>query len=258
MSYLLLALALLVGVASPARRGGVPTARTSGAQRIVRILPVAAGGAAVLFLIAGRVSIVFAVIAAASTAAYLLDEARRAQRSRSIEVVTTTILGLVVADLRAGALVGQAFARAASAVPDSAPAELHRCFSTLAQHISRGAPGHKVLITVPELTGLSRIWELAETHGLPAAPLLEQARARLTVRARHRSATAASLQGPQATAVILSALPLAGIALGSGMGANPLGLLLSGGLGGTLLVTGVSLICGGLLVSRALIARASS
>lgn len=249
-----MAMALLVGTGAPAARLGPRDTR----RHRVRLLPVLVPAAAVLFLLAGRGTVMIAALVALATAAFLIEDARSSRRARNIENATTTILGLVVADLRAGALLGPSFARAAGALPDSAPKELARCFSTAAHHISRGGEGHVVLATVPELSALSRIWALADTYGLPAAPLLEQARARLTARARHRSATTASLQGPQATAVILSALPLAGIALGSGMGSNPLGFLLSGGLGGVLLLTGVALICGGLLISRALIARASA
>lgn len=257
MTPMLLAAALLVGTGSPATRLGRGGPQRRG-QHLLRLVPVIVGVSALLFFLAGRATLVFAILMAVSTVAFLIDRTRANRRARNIEAATTTILGLVVADLRAGALLGPSFARAAGSLPDSAPKELERCFTTAAHHISRGGEGHVALSTVPELGALARIWALADTHGLPAAQLLEQARERLTAKARHRSATTASLQGPQATALILSALPLAGIALGSGMGANPVHFLLSGGLGGILLLTGVGLICGGLLISRALIARASA
>lgn len=254
----LAALALLVGTGAPAARLGAPRAPATRVQGARRLVPVAAGLATLLFLAAGRATIVFAALIAVTTAAIIIDGHRGARRSRGIEAATITLLGLVVAELRAGALIGDAFARCAQALPDTAPADVRHRFSTIARLTAGGAAGHTALSDIPELTGLARIWEVAHTHGLPAAPLLEQARLRLSARARHRCATTASLQGPQATAAILSALPLAGIALGSGMGASPLTFLLSGGIGGLLLVTGVGLICGGLLVSRAIISRASA
>lgn len=257
MTPVLLAAALLVGTGSPATRLGRRDPGQRG-NRLARVAPALAGLVLLLFFLAGRATVVLSALTVLATAAFLIDRARASRRARNIESATTTVLGLVVADLQSGALLGPSFARAAGSLPDSAPKELERCFTTAAHHISRGGEGHVALAAVPELGAVSRIWALADTHGLPAAPLLEQARARLVARARHRSATTASLQGPQATALILSALPLAGIALGSGMGANPLDFLLSGGVGGFLLLGGVALICGGLLISRALITRASA
>jgi len=86
---------------------------------------------------------------------------------------------------------------------------------------------------------------------------VEQARLRLDARLRHRAATTATLQGPQATAVILTLLPLAGVGMGTAMGADPVGFLTGGGLGGILLVTGTTLAAGGFLWSRHIIGRAA-
>ena len=74
---------------------------------------------------------------------------------------------------------------------------------------------------------------------------------------RHHQSTAAGLQGPQATATVLVCLPIAGIAMGGAMGANSLGFLLGGGLGGILLVIGVGLACGGFAWSRVIIRKAA-
>lgn len=54
------------------------------------------------------------------------------------------------------------------------------------------------------------------------------------------------------------ALPLAGLAMGTAMGAAPLGLLLGGGLGGVLLVAGTGLVCAGFLWSQRIISGARS
>ncbi|WKS54871.1 hypothetical protein [Corynebacterium accolens] len=55
----------------------------------------------------------------------------------------------------------------------------------------------------------------------------------------------------------MACLPIAGIAMGGAMGANSLGFLLGGGLGGILLVIGVGLACGGFAWSRVIIRKAA-
>ena len=57
----------------------------------------------------------------------------------------------------------------------------------------------------------------------------------------------ATLAGPRATAVILTALPGFGVLLGSGFGADPLGVLLTGTLGGVLCLAGAVFLTVGLL-----------
>ncbi|MFD4181263.1 hypothetical protein ACFWPB_09120, partial [Rhodococcus sp. NPDC058514] len=57
----------------------------------------------------------------------------------------------------------------------------------------------------------------------------------------------AGLAGARATAAVLACLPVLGIALGQLMGAGPLRVLLSGGLGGLLLILGTLFVCAGLL-----------
>src|SRR5699024_5165621 len=95
-------------------------------------------------------------------------------------------------------------------------------------------------------------------HGIPLSDVFEQAHNHIEARKRHRAATKASLQGPQATAIVLTLLPLAGIFMGTIMGANPVGFLLGGGIGGVLLVIGVALACAGFSWSRTRVANAES
>ena len=111
---------------------------------------------------------------------------------------------------------------------------------------------------LPELHRLGHLLELSTYHGIAVASLLDQAQSRLDASRRHQQSTAASLQGPQATATVLACLPIAGIAMGGAMGANSLGFLLGGGLGGMLLVVGVALACGGFAWSRVIIRKAAA
>ena len=69
---------------------------------------------------------------------------------------------------------------------------------------------------------------------------------------------AGALQGPKATAMVLSILPVVGIGMGGLLGADPLHFLLGGGIGGTLLVTGTGLTTAGFVWSQRIMGRATS
>ncbi|WP_436524622.1 type II secretion system F family protein [Actinoplanes sp. HUAS TT8] len=101
------------------------------------------------------------------------------------------------------------------------------------------------------LTGA--VWRLAERTGAPAADLLE--RIESDARAVDRAAASASAQaaGAHATAVLLAALPLGGIALGYSIGADPLQILLRTPLGAACAIAAVLLQCGGLRWARRLV-----
>lgn len=156
----------------------------------------------------------------------------------------------------------QAVAGAVDQLDTHAPPELREVLRTTTGHIRHGGSGARVLLdaapALPELGDVGALWSLADRHGIPLAPLMEQAQARLDARARHRAATAASLQGPQATAVVLTLLPVAGVGMGTAMGADPLGFLFGGGLGGILLVVGTGLAGAGFLWSRRIITGAAT
>jgi tight adherence protein B len=90
------------------------------------------------------------------------------------------------------------------------------------------------------------VWRLAERTGAPAADLLE--RIESDARAAERSARTANAHaaGTQTTAIMLAALPLAGIALGHAIGADPTGVLLHTPLGAACVLTALVLQCAGL------------
>ena len=97
-------------------------------------------------------------------------------------------------------------------------------------------------------TALGRMataWRLAQRHGLPLADVLDAVRRDLEQRARFTRQVLARMTGPKSSAIVLSLLPLLGIALGEAMGASPLRVLTGTGLGQVLLVVGVILLCTG-------------
>jgi tight adherence protein B len=91
------------------------------------------------------------------------------------------------------------------------------------------------------------VWRLAEHTGAPAAELVERIEADARAADRAMASAAAQSAGAQATAVLLAALPLGGIALGYGIGVDPLAVLLHTALGAACAIGAVLLQCAGLL-----------
>lgn len=250
MIYLVVA-ALLISMPKPIRRLDTSPWRP-------RVLPpgmlvmVLVGVATFLILVIGRISVVVAGFIASLTVTHLFTKHREAKKLEATERSLEYLLGHVSADVRAGSLPAQAFARAVDDLPTSTPSDVR----SVLLHAGRG--GHEVLAGHPALEPIAKVWALSHTHGLPTAELFNHSRTRLSANLSHRGRTKASLTGPQATSYILAGLPLAGLLLGSSMGADPIGFLSGGGIGGVMLIVGVALICGGLIISQIITERASS
>ncbi|MBS4101264.1 secretion protein F, partial [Tsukamurella paurometabola] len=93
--------------------------------------------------------------------------------------------------------------------------------------------------------------------GIGMGELLASVREDLRARERYERRAHSALAGARATAQVLAALPVLGVAMGQLIGADPLGTLLGTGAGGALLVVGTCLTCAGLLWSRAIADRAA-
>jgi tight adherence protein B len=78
------------------------------------------------------------------------------------------------------------------------------------------------------------------------------------LRARHRQRLElrSAVAGPRASALLLAALPLLGLAMGSGVGARPWSVLTGTGTGQVLLVVGVGLEVVGIAWTGRLVERA--
>ena len=98
---------------------------------------------------------------------------------------------------------------------------------------------------IPALTGA--VWRLAERTGAPAADLVERIERDARAEDRARASGAAQAAGARATALLLAALPLGGIALGYAIGADPLRVLLHTPLGAACAAAALVLQSGGLL-----------
>ncbi|MFH5824962.1 type II secretion protein F [Georgenia sp. AZ-5] len=95
------------------------------------------------------------------------------------------------------------------------------------------------------LAGTLAACRLTHESGAPLAQVLERCAEGITEAGHARAARAIALAGPRSTARLLGWLPLLGLALGVAVGADPLPVLLDGGLGTGCLLAGLALSVAG-------------
>ncbi|CAB0488584.1 type II secretion system F family protein [Corynebacterium diphtheriae] len=180
---------------------------------------------------------------------------RRNRADRTTQEALSSALGIIAGDLRCGLGTWDALARVAQEPTTHAP--LAAACAAAARRARAGGSAADVLAdyshSIAGLQRVARVWKLSETHGISVVPLVEQLHNEIDDRLRHRDRTKAALQGAQATAIVLSLLPLFGLGMGIGLGAPVLAFLLNNAIGQTLLILGTALQCAGLLWSQALI-----
>jgi len=213
------------------------------------------GGTAGLLAAGPVAGLVLALYGALGARAAVRRAGRRrvaAARSRSLDD-----LNALAADLRAGLAVGPlgggADLRAGLAVGSLGGGGGGGGGGGLRSGLAVGPSGAEGLTAgdglpdrrLAELT--AAVWRLAEQTGAPAADLVERIEADARAADRSRATAMAQAAGAQATALLLAALPIGGIALGFGIGVNPLQVLLETGLGAVCAVAAVLLQCAGLV-----------
>jgi tight adherence protein B len=215
------------------------------APRFVLAASVLAGAPAGLYggPVAATVAAVYAALAAH-------EWRRRSGRKRAAGQRAAHLddLASLVADLRAGI---PPVAVATSSTGSGRIGQLTEVVAT--SSTGSGRIGQLTEVVATSSTGSGRIgqltgavWRLAERTGAPAADLLE--RIESDARAAERSAKTAHAHasGTQTTAILLAALPLAGIALGHAIGADPTTVLLHTRLGAACAIGALLLQCAGL------------
>jgi len=166
---------------------------------------------------------------AAGTMASVLATATRERQRRQATAALVESVGLLAADLRAGAHPAEALAALAED-PRSVPATDHRA--------------------------VRAVWAVAASSGAPAAIVLERVEQDLRAREQQRREVAAQLAGARSTGGLLAVLPVVGIGMGAAMGAEPLTVLLVRPAGQLALLAGVGLEAAGVMWTARIVARA--
>ncbi len=167
-------------------------------------------------------------------------------------------LDVLVGELRVGAhpvaAIGVAAKESDGCVAQSLRSVASRAF--LGADVAAGLRAEAQRSTSPgHWERLAVCWQLAHTHGLAIATLMQAAQRDIVERRRFHRGVEAGMAGARATAAILAGLPLLGVLLGQSIGADPLSFLFSQGAGGWLLVVGSGLTCCGLLWSDRITSR---
>lgn len=110
-------------------------------------------------------------------------------------------------------------------------------------------------VALPSLLAASR---LSWRTGAPVADVLDECAEGLTEAGEAQSARQIAMSGPKSTATMLAWLPVVGLGLGLVMGVNPVGFLLTTGLGRVCLVIGLAAEFSGIAWVRRLVRRAET
>ena len=176
----------------------------------------------------------------------------RVQREAVIEAVSA-----VAAELRAGQPVRSALCRGLAPDPGSGSAIAPRAVvaarwgGDVAEALSADAEA----TGQPLLRSLSACWSVAESSGAGLADSLDRLTAGARAAEEVRVQLEAHLAAPRATARLLATLPLLGLALGLGLGGDPVGWLVGSAAGRACLAAGLALTAVGLWWTGRIAAR---
>lgn len=108
---------------------------------------------------------------------------------------------------------------------------------------------------LPAVRSLAACWQVTEQSGAGLADAVDSLVRSMRADQQARDRLATELAGPRASAQLLAALPVAGLAVGLVSGADPIGWLLGSPLGLACLAAGVSLDVAGLVWTRRIATR---
>lgn len=214
-------------------------------------------------LVAGAVGLALGAVAAvlAAVAALVLTRLARgrarataaeAERRRALEA-----LSLLAADLRAGRTPAEALAGAAEVAVGGVGEALRAAAGAARSGGDVPAALLAPASTVPELLrSLAACWAVGVDAGSGLGAGVDRLAEGLRAAEAQRRQVAAELAGPRATALLLAALPVGGIALAAALGADPLRVLLHTPAGVACLTAGLALDGLGLLWTSRLVTRA--
>jgi tight adherence protein B len=181
--------------------------------------------------VAALLAVAYGALSARSAGRRSARRRAAASRARSLDD-----LSALAADLRAGLTIAPAGAATiAVGGAGSDPA------GSAAGGVGVAPPDGRI----GELT--SAVWRLAERTGAPAADLVERLEADARAADRSRAGADAQAAGARSTALLLAVLPVGGIALGYGIGTDPLRVLLHTPIGAACAIGAALLQCAGLV-----------
>jgi tight adherence protein B len=216
---------------------------------LVGLLAAGAPAAPVLLAVAGL------LVLARGHRARRDGAARAAQRAGAVEAC-----GALAAELRAGRAPAAALTAAAGAAVGPLGAALRAAAATagLGGDVAGAlrAPPTGPSDTAHLLRALAACWSVCATSGAGLAAAVERLEEGLRAEQAQRRAVEAELAGPRATAALLAALPLVGLLLAAGLGADPAHVLLRTPVGLVCLVAGLALEVLGLWWTGRLVQRA--
>ena len=214
------------------------------AGSLVRIALVAA---VVLAVATSRVSLVIVAATLVGAALFALRQVRLSRtRSASVRTRAQTIaaLDLLAAELRAGILPRHAIETLADDVPalrEAATAAARGGDVESALRAASTKPG------AGALADLAAAWRIAERAGAPLAQVLDRVATAVRDDAEVDREVQAEAAPARATGRLMAVLPVLGLSLGAGMGADPVHVLTGTVVGASCLAGGVVLACAGIV-----------
>lgn len=179
----------------------------------------------------------------------------RQRRVRRRERETVALIRALAAELRSGAPETVAFVAVTSNATASA-GTLAPLLRPVAAAIARGAPPPAELRRLASVPGAGRLlpvaaaWDVAARYGSSMAGLLDRLADAYDDEDAVRADLAASVAGSRASMLLLAGLPLAGLALGTAVGAHPWAWLLGRPAGWAVCVVAAGLDAAGLMWTR--------
>ncbi|WP_222192537.1 type II secretion system F family protein [Modestobacter italicus] len=260
MSPALLCLALgLLAWPSGARPGRLAPRRGAGAGRTPGAVLAGRGRVlvpAVAAVVAGALVSTPVVAALAGVCAGSVGRAVQARRRAAAEQRRTRALvealGVLTAEVRAGRSLAEATGAAVDGCPDPATATALGPVLRLGDPPPDGTDGGDAAA----LARIAAAVRLSAHTGCSLAGVLTAVEDDLRARLRAEEELRSAVAGPRASAAVLAGLPVLGLLMGSGVGADPWRVLTTTAPGTALLVVGVGLELAGTAWSAHLVRRA--
>ena len=210
------------------------------------LIRVALVAAVVVAVATSQVSLVIVAATMVGAALFVLRQVGLSRiRSASVHTRAQTIaaLDLLAAELRAGILPRHAIEALADDAPSLGPA------AAAAAHGGDVVSALRAASTEPgagALADLAGAWHVAERAGAPLAQVLDRVATAVRDDAEVDRDVQAEAAPARATGRLMAVLPVLGLSLGAGMGADPVHVLTGTVFGASCLAAGVALACAGL------------